>query len=59
MNKKIRNQYIDAQFDALNHDKIDHSHCLKIHSVAGDTNWLNVTPAQIEAIRAILKGESK
>ena len=59
MNKKIRNQYINAQIDGLNHSKISHSLCLKLHSVAGETNWINVTPEQIEAIRAILTETNK
>ena len=52
--KQMMRDYIAAQFAVLNYEKIQHSFSLKIHSVAGDTNWLNVTPEQIEAIKGIL-----
>jgi hypothetical protein len=52
--KQLQRDYIAAQFAVLNHDKIQHSFSLKIHSVAGETNWLNVTPEQIEAIKGVL-----
>ena len=52
--KQLQRDYIAAQFAILNYEKIQHSHALKIHSVAGDTDWLNVTPEQLEAIKGIL-----
>ena len=52
--KELKQAYIAAQFARLNYEKIHHSHVMKLHGVAGETNWLNVTAEQLEAIKGIL-----